>query len=192
MVPTGLRAQDEPPRPASARRTEEPPWDEGCQDRRASCRYVVSDTICILCWWEPVVVQVDPVPVPPARSAQSSIHAAVMARGPGFRSISATRQAAEAAEPKPQETMQQRLMHAEVVDISQHGMSVLCAEVPRSDRKIWLRLDQPDSTEWVEVVLKGFSQPAPEVHLIRLAFLQACPYEFFKAVIYSKSKPDVD
>jgi hypothetical protein len=195
MVPAGLHVHDEPISPVPARPTEEPTWDEGRADRRSSCRYAVSDTVCVLCWWEPIVVHSATAPEPPARSAQTSIHAAVMARGPAFRNVAATRQAAEAAreaaEPKPQETMQQRYVQGELVDISQTGMAVLCAEVPRTDRKIWLRLDQPETTGWVEVVLKGYTQPAPEMHLIRLAFVQACPYDFFKAAIYAKSKPEL-
>jgi hypothetical protein len=85
--------------------------------------------------------------------------------------------------------MKQRFMDAEVVDISQTGMAVLGVEIPHPDQKIWLRLEQPYSTDWVEVVLKGSTEPVPGRHLIRLAFAQTCPYDFFKAALYGKSKP---
>jgi hypothetical protein len=182
-------------RPALARPTEEPPQHVPGQDRRASYRYEVAGTVSVLCWWE--VVEIEPIPEAepdhPAKPVESSIYAAVMARGPAFRNVQAMRQSTEvrreAAEPRPEETMNQRYMDAEVVDISQTGMAVLGVEIPRPHQKIWLRLEQPHPTDWVEVVLKGATQPVPGRHLIRLAFTQACPYDFFKAALYGKSKP---
>jgi hypothetical protein len=115
-----------------------------------------------------------------------------MARGPAFRNVQAMRQDAEArreaAAPAVPETMTQRFSNAEVLDISQTGMAVLCDVVPRSDQKIWLRIDRPHPTDWVEVVLKGATTSSQGGHLVRLAFTQACPYDFFKAALYAKSK----
>jgi hypothetical protein len=190
-----LRAPEEPFRPSPARLTQDPPRSGGAQDRRASCRYEVSNAVSVLCWWEPVDIRPAPeaTPVRPSRLAESSIYAVVMARGPAFRNVQAMRQSAEerreAAEPKPQETMTQRFSNAEVVDISQTGIAVLSGEVPQSDQKIWLRLDQPSATDWVEVVLKEATRSSQGPHLIRLAFTQPCPYDFFKAALYGKSRP---
>ena len=183
------------PAPPSPVTRENPPCQEvGGRERRLSFRYPVSGAHCILSWWEPVVIETIPEPVAASRRAESSIYAAVMARGPAFRDARAMRASSEARRERERNTsasaeanMQLRYSNGMVVDISQTGMAVLGDDVPRTDQMAWLRLERPHPTDWVEVSLKGVSTTDLGRKLIRLVFVQACPYEFFKAAVYGKT-----
>jgi hypothetical protein len=88
--------------------------------------------------------------------------------------------------PPVEESMRSRSCEGRLLDISQTGLLVLSAEVPPAEERIWLRLENSEIADWVEVVMMG-STPATEgAHRLRLAFREACPYDFFKAVLYKK------
>lgn len=167
-------------------------------DRRISYRYQPSDTQGLLCWWEPVEVQPppnrDPVPIPerPAKPAEPTIHSAVMARGPVFHNAQALREGAAVARhvaATAQGGMKTCHSIGNVVDISQMGVAVLCDDVPRPAARIWLRLERPQPTDWVEVDLKGVTRSAQGSYLVRLAFRELCPYNLFKAAVYGRPEP---
>jgi hypothetical protein len=84
------------------------------------------------------------------------------------------------------EPMQSRVCGARLVDISQTGVLVLSEAVPPADERVWLRLETPQVTDWVEVVPKGSTPEGPGAHRVRFAFREACPYDIFKAVVYKK------
>jgi hypothetical protein len=65
-------------------------------------------------------------------------------------------------------------------------MLVISTAVPPADQRVWLRLESPRSTDWVEVVMKGSSPEVHGAHRIRLAFRESCPYDFFKLALYRK------
>jgi len=169
------------------------------QDRRVWRRYKLSGAQSLLCCWESLEVPPypDPAPTPErtARPAKSTIHSAVMARGPAFRDVQGVldrllerlevrREAAALKESK-----KPRYSYGVVVNISQSGMAVLCDNAPRSPEKIRLRLERPLLTDWVEVDLKGVTLSTQGPHLVRLAFRHLCPYDFFKAAVYGRPKP---
>jgi hypothetical protein len=164
------------------------------QERRASCRYPVADTVAVLSWWEPIaspsVVLSAPKEEPKLAPDDESIYRRVMARWPaGHSGTAAARATAELARdplPPVEESMQSRASGARLVDISQTGLMVLSEAVPPADGRIWLRLETPLITDWVEVVVKGSSLAAPGAHRVRLAFREGCPYDIFKAVVYTK------
>ena len=82
--------------------------------------------------------------------------------------------------------MRPRTCGARLLDISQTGLLVLSADRPPADTRIWLRLETPQVTDWVEVVVKGTTPATDGAHRLRLAFREACPYDFFKTVLYKK------
>jgi hypothetical protein len=167
-------------------------------DRRISYRYQASDAQSPLCWWEPAEVQPprdrDPVPIPgrPARPAESTIHSAVMARGPVFHNAQARREGAAEARhvaAAAQGGMKTCQSIGNVVDISQMGVVVLFDHVPRPAARIWLRLERPQPTDWVEVDLKGVTRSSQGSHPVRLAFRELCPYNLSKAAVYGRPEP---
>jgi pSer/pThr/pTyr-binding forkhead associated (FHA) protein len=164
------------------------------QERRASCRYPVTDAEAVLSWWEPIaapsVVLPAPKNEPNGSESEESIYRRVMARWPGsHQGTPAERAALELARdplPAALESMQSRVSSARFLDISQTGALVLSEAVPPSGERLWLRLETPQVTDWVEVVLKGSTPHASGAHRVRLAFREACPYDIFKAVVYTK------
>jgi pSer/pThr/pTyr-binding forkhead associated (FHA) protein len=164
------------------------------QERRASCRYPVAEVEAVLTWWEPAasatVVRPAPKGEPKLSPAEESIYGRVMARWPGNHTGKTTADAiAELARdplPAVEESLQSRVSSARLVDISQTGALVLSEAVPPPGGRIWLRLETPQITDWVEVVLKGSTPEAPGTHRVRLAFREACPYDIFKLVVYKK------
>jgi pSer/pThr/pTyr-binding forkhead associated (FHA) protein len=162
------------------------------QERRGSCRYPVSNVDALLSWWEPVahraVIDSEPKDDPGLSPTEETIYSRMMARWPGSHNgTPASRAAAELARdplPAVEETMKSCVSSARLVDISQTGMLVLSEKVPPADQQLWLRLENPLITEWVEVVMKGATHANQGGHSVRLAFREACPYDFFKAVVY--------
>jgi len=165
------------------------------RERRASCRYPVADVEAVLSWWEPIaspsVVLAMPKEDPKLSASDETIYGRVMARWPGSYSggtASARATAELARDPLPpvEESMRSRSCGARLLDISQTGLLVLSADRPPADGRIWLRLETPEATDWVELVIKGTTPATDGAHRLRLAFREACPYDFFKTVLYKK------
>ncbi len=121
----------------------------------------------------------------------------MMARGPAFRRggpaskdvaearrAEVRREAAAAAQP---ESLQLRSCVGRLVDISQTGLSLVSEAVPATGQRVWARLEGPSPTQWVEVSPRGDAPRGPGPHLIRFAFLETCPYDFFKVAVYGTS-----
>jgi pSer/pThr/pTyr-binding forkhead associated (FHA) protein len=163
-------------------------------ERRASCRYPVTNVDAVLSWWEPVahrvVIVSEPKDDPRLSPTEETIYSRMMARWPGSHNgTPASRAAADLARdplPAVEETMKSCVSGARLVDISQTGMLVLSERIPPADQRLWLRLENPLISDWVEVVLKGATHANQGGHSVRLAFREACPYDFFKAVVYQK------
>ncbi len=165
------------------------------RERRASCRYPVDDVEGVLSWWEPIasppVIRVVPREEPKVSPTEESIYARVMARWGGSHhgGTAAARATAELARdplPPVEESMRPRACGARLLDISQTGMLVLSTDPPPAGLPIWLRLETPQVTDWVEVVIKAMTPATDGAHRLRLAFREACPYDFFKTVVYNK------
>jgi hypothetical protein len=72
---------------------------------------------------------------------------------------------------------------AQMVDLSQTGLSLLVEHLPPSDRSLWIGASKSSRIPWSEVALRSLSQLAPGHFLLRLSFLESCPYELFKAAV---------
>src|SRR5262249_15947871 len=66
---------------------------------------------------------------------------------------------------------------AEVLDISQSGICLLCAHVPPGNREIWVATAGPAAGTWSRVMLKSLSEPEFGRFLLRLTFAESCPYD---------------
>lgn len=186
-----------------------PPSQEDIpQERRGSYRYPVVDVPAMLGWWElPEQVADEPSTAsdPGTRAGafagaggaagaatEPTIYSVLMARGPAFRKgTQALRERvskAQRVQVAPRAETKLRSCDVWLQDISQTGMSVTSQVVPEPDRPVWVRLDGAHATVWVEVVLQGIAPLGGGVHLIRLAFRESCPYNFFKAAVYGKRK----
>ena len=84
---------------------------------------------------------------------------------------------------------------ARVSDISQSGAAVLVEQAPplRKDDPVWLRMEHPAPSDWVEarvvavtVITKRSLLFLTQVvgHLVRLQFTGSCPYEMFKTATH--------
>lgn len=163
-------------------------------DRRSSCRYPVADVDAVLSWYEPIASPAVIVPAPKGEPklsfAEETIYSRVMSRWPGGCNGTPASRAgvALARDPMPSVEASRKscVSGARLLDISQTGVQVLSEAVPPADQRIWLRLARPHATDWVEVVMKGSSPEAQGAHRVRLAFLQSCPYDFFKVVVYRR------
>lgn len=165
------------------------------RERRGSCRYSVADLEAVLSWWEPIaspsVVLATPKEETRPPATDETIYGRVMARWlgrytDGTASVRATAETARDPTPPIEESMRSRTCGARLLDISQTGLLVLSAEVPPADGRIWIRLEGPHVTDWVEVVIKGTTAATDGAHRLRLAFRDVCPYDVFKAVLYKK------
>jgi hypothetical protein len=164
------------------------------RERRASCRYEANGA-GVLSWWEPLsaspVVLAAPAPKDePGSVVHETVYARIMGRFAGApRESASARAAAELArDPLPplEGSMCSRTSPARLLDISQTGVLVLCDALPPANVRVWLRLETPQVSDWVEVIPRGTTSDALGGHRLRLAFRESCPYDIFKAVVYKK------
>jgi hypothetical protein len=80
---------------------------------------------------------------------------------------------------------------AEIVDLSQTGLSVLVAHLPPADRRLWIGIAESDLLSWSEVILRSSSHLAPDLFLLRLSFSETCPYELFKTAVLGQERSGV-
>lgn len=73
--------------------------------------------------------------------------------------------------------------HALILDVSLRGASITADEVPETER-VWICLDGPTPTDWIEARVVGVVRTRMGPHKLRLAFENQCPYAFFKAAVY--------
>jgi pSer/pThr/pTyr-binding forkhead associated (FHA) protein len=164
------------------------------QERRGSCRYPVADALAVLSWWEPMaaptVVMAEPRVDRNAEAAPATVYSRMMARWPGSHNgTPSSRAAAELARdplPPVEKTMTLCTCWARLIDISQTGLLVRSETIPPVDAQVWLRLEDARLPDWVEVVVKGGTPEPSGVYRVRLAFRESCPYDLFKAVVYTR------
>jgi pSer/pThr/pTyr-binding forkhead associated (FHA) protein len=166
------------------------------KERRASCRYPVSEACAVLSWWEPrelPAVIVSELKTDPTSSSVNTIYARIMTRwSESHNGTPSARAAAELARDplRPiEETMKACSSPARLVNISQTGVLVLSESVPPADAQVWLRLETPQPSDWIEVVIKGAIPADAGMYRVRLAFREACPYDLFKALVYTNQQP---
>jgi hypothetical protein len=75
---------------------------------------------------------------------------------------------------------------ARILDISQTGISVLSEAIPLEGQPVWVRLDGTSVVDWVEGSVRGVTPKDASGFLVRLAFRQGCPYDFFKVAVYGE------
>ena len=68
-------------------------------------------------------------------------------------------------------------------DISLSGASAVTETPPPDSAPIWLRLNDPAHPDWVEANVVAVIARRRHPALVRMKFLESCPYEFFKAAI---------
>ena len=74
-------------------------------------------------------------------------------------------------------------IEAAVLDISQTGLCINVASLPPSDRALWVGIKGGDPTAWSGVILRSLSEPRPGEFVLRLSFINTCPYDLFKYVV---------
>ena len=74
-------------------------------------------------------------------------------------------------------------VEAAVLDISRPGLSIIVASLPPSDRQLWVGIKGGDPTTWSGVILRSLSEPRPGEFVLRLSFINTCPYDLFKYVV---------
>ena len=57
------------------------------------------------------------------------------------------------------------------------------ASLPPSDRALWVGIKGGDPTAWSGVILRSLSEPRPGEFVLRLSFINTCPYDLFKYVV---------
>jgi hypothetical protein len=75
---------------------------------------------------------------------------------------------------------------ARIQDISHTGVSLRSEAAPPVGQSVWVRLDGLEPSDWVEGSLVSPAPGGPGGYHVRIRFHQACPYDFFKATVYSK------
>jgi hypothetical protein len=73
---------------------------------------------------------------------------------------------------------------ATLMDIS-HGGSKAIAEIPPPRRStIWICLDGPRRTEWIEAEVLEVVRRRDNTAEVRMKFREICPYSFFEAAVF--------
>ncbi|HEV3165456.1 MAG TPA: PilZ domain-containing protein [Isosphaeraceae bacterium] len=76
-----------------------------------------------------------------------------------------------------------RYAQAEIVNISVSGLLLEADESPPQGQAVWLRLEEPHPTDWVEATVVPPHPGCRNPRTVRVAFRESCPYPFFKAVV---------
>jgi hypothetical protein len=80
-----------------------------------------------------------------------------------------------------------REIAAWILNISASGCLVAADAPGPTDRPIWLRLDAPACSRWVDVRIMGHQSTDAGILASRLVFRGACPYDLMKAVAFATS-----
>jgi hypothetical protein len=108
-------------------------------------------------------------PPPSAQAAESRIPAP-------------PRESLESAEEEPAAVL--RTCGALMLDLSHTGALFLSEAPPPAHKPLWVRLEGPVASEWLETRLVAITSHQPGSYLVRVAFRDSCPYDFFKQVVY--------
>jgi hypothetical protein len=75
-----------------------------------------------------------------------------------------------------------------LLDISQTGICLLLESAPPKDSRLWVAGCGMKEAGWSEVTLRLLTEPRPGWFLLRLSFVQSCPYHLFKHVVFHQSR----
>jgi hypothetical protein len=73
---------------------------------------------------------------------------------------------------------------AMLIDISQGGAKVVSEIPPPRRSTIWMCIDGPRRTEWVEAEVVEVVRLDDGTAQVRMAFREVCPYAFFEVAVY--------
>jgi hypothetical protein len=76
-----------------------------------------------------------------------------------------------------------RKSRATLLDISQGGARAVAEASPPRRATVWICLDGPNRTEWVEAEVLEVRRMPDGSALVRMAFRELCPYTFFEATL---------
>jgi hypothetical protein len=79
-----------------------------------------------------------------------------------------------------------RSCRAFILNLSHTGALLVSETAPVEGQSMWVRLDGPETSDWVEGSVRAVSKREPGKFLIRYVFRDACPYAFFKAAVYGE------
>jgi hypothetical protein len=81
---------------------------------------------------------------------------------------------------------------AEIRNISLGGVAVSGVELPSGVCSLWIRLadNNADHVEWVSAKVVEARVDSEGKRRIRMRFAGACPYEFFKAIVFPRGNLD--
>ncbi len=74
-------------------------------------------------------------------------------------------------------------------NVSLSGASAVTKTPPPNSAPIWLRLNDPAYPDWVEATVIAVIARCWRPALVRMKFLEPCPYEFLKAAIRGIGPP---
>jgi hypothetical protein len=150
-------------------------------ERRQSCRYRVRGLIALLTWPEPQ--QKRPASSYAEPRSGSSVRPPRTPSAQGFRAprIASTR--------APDLGAEIEFVRDEVVvlDLSQTGLSMTACRLPNHDRGLWIGLRDADPIAWFEVALRSVSEPKPGAFLLRVSFVDHCPYDMIRFALLNSN-----
>ena len=77
-----------------------------------------------------------------------------------------------------------RQTRAMIVNLSQNGMSLVTIEPPDHQGDVFISIEIPSPSEWLEARLIERVPTEAGTHQISLLFLRPIPYDLFKAAVY--------
>lgn len=80
---------------------------------------------------------------------------------------------------------------ATLIDISQGGAKIIAEIAPPRRSTVWICLDGPRRTEWVEAEVIEVIRLRDNTAEVRMAFREICPYTFFEVAVYGHSEPEM-
>jgi hypothetical protein len=72
---------------------------------------------------------------------------------------------------------------SEILNVSMTGVMLRVVEVPPENAPVWVRLEEPNPTDWVEADVVRVNNHWGEPKTARLRFREPCPYDIFKAAV---------
>jgi hypothetical protein len=70
-----------------------------------------------------------------------------------------------------------------IINVSATGILMMVDEVPPPKGAVWIRLEPPHPTDWVEGDTVRVENHWGEPKTARVRFREACPYDMFKAAV---------
>lgn len=81
------------------------------------------------------------------------------------------------------EAGEQRNTTAEIVNLSMTGALIKVVAAPAPDQPVWLRLEEPQNSDWFEANIIEVHKRRWRKTFVRLAFKNSCPYDVFTAAL---------